>query len=633
MNTYKIEPSKDGFKSYFENGPVGMCVNSTDNVWIEINQEFCRLIGYEKEELQGMNWVQITHPDDIQANMELVEKIKNGDIDNFKFDKRYIRKNGSIIYATLSMVCVRKLDGSVDYMIVSFIDNTEHFHAVENLKREHQQLRTLIDNLPFPIYFIDKNGRKVISNKADLENIGCTEESVTLGKTDLELFPNEVGQRGHTDNMSVINTGNPILNREEDFLDKNGAQKWIQTTKIPLFDSNNQISGLVGIGLDVTQQRILQSKINESEAYYRTLVNISPDGIVVADILGHIDFLSSKVYEIVGIPESTNLIGESIFNWVAVENFEDAKSSFQDVLKNEMKRRSKVFKCIKFDGSEFWGEFSPSPLEDSKGQLKGVMIVIRDITSRKKAEEEIILAKTKAEESDHLKSAFLQNIYHEIRTPMNGIMGFMDILEDPDFSQTRKMEFAEIVKKSGQRLLNTIHEIVEISKIMTSTIELNPIVVNINGYIQDHYRHFKPFVEEKGLNFVLDCKTPVSANLLIDNGKLDSVVDRILDNAVKFTNEGTIELGNFLNGDDVVFYVKDTGIGIDTQKTNIIFEAFYQTDHDFNRKHEGAGLGLSISKAYVEMLGGKIWLESIVGQGSTFYFSIPFKTQIEIGFI
>jgi len=485
----QLRASEKLFRLYFENGPVGMCINTPGNEWSEINQEFCRLVGYEKEELLSMNWENITHPDDVIANKQLIESIKNGDIDHFKLDKRYIRKNGELLHATLSMVTTKNPDGTINNMIASFIDNTEHYKAVENLVQERHILRTLVDSLPFPIYFIDSEGKKVIANKADLANIGCFDERDVLGKTDEELFQNEVGRRGHADNMLVLQTGVPILDREEYFIDKNGEKRWLQTTKIPLFDSNHHITGLVGIGLDVTIQR---------------------------------------------------------------------------------------------------------------------------------------MAKLKAEESDRLKTAFLQNISHEIRTPMNSINGFLEILEDPGFSRSEKKLYASIVNKSGQRLLNTINDIIEVSKIMTSNLELHPTMVNLYSVVDECYEIFKPRMDEKGLMYHLKYGVDRTLCMKIDEAKLNVVLFKILENAYKFTNDGSVDLMVERTSDDLIFKVKDTGIGIDPTKLSDIYEPFYQTDYNFNKKHEGAGLGLSISHAYVALFGGKMWIESSMEIGTTVYFSLPY---------
>jgi len=444
-----------------------------------------------------------------------------------------------------------------------------------------------------------------------------------LGKTDEVLFPNEAGKRGHADNITVLQTGVPIFNREEDFINVNGEQRWLQTTKIPLFDTNHQITGLVGIGLDVTKQMVLQQKIKESEAYYRSLVNVSPDGIIVTDSFGDVDFVSNKIYDIFGIPITKNLIGDSIFKWVASESLDFAKMNFQNILNGINKNASKEFKCLKFDGTIFWSESASTLLEDSNGQIKGTMIVFRDISDRKRAEEEVLLAKNMAVESDRLKSVFLQNISHEIRTPMNSIIGFLEILEDPGFSRTEKKMYANIVSKSGHRLLNTIHDIIEISKIMTTNIEMHSNTVEILNFVQEHFANFKPMIEEKGLTFSLECSLTEPLFIQTDDVKLGTAIYKILDNALKFTVEGGIILGLQKLDEILCFRVQDTGIGIESEKLSAIFQPFYQTDQEYTRRHEGAGLGLSISKAYLEMLGGNVWIESNLEIGTTVYFTLP----------
>ena len=206
---------------------------------------------------------------------------------------------------------------------------------------------------------------------------------------------------------------------------------------------------------------------------------------------------------------------------------------------------------------------------------------------------------------------------------MNSINGFLEILEDPGFSRNEKKLYANIVNKSGQRLLNTIHDIIEISKIMTSKIEINPTQVEMYDFVREHYKNFKPLMEEKGLNFNLFSELKEPFTILIDEIKLEAVLTKILDNAYKFTMEGSVDLRIQILENTLIFKVIDTGIGIEPEKLSAVFQPFFQTDFDFNRRYEGAGLGLSISKAYVELLGGEIWIESNPEIGSKVCFSIP----------
>lgn len=256
--------------------------------------------------------------------------------------------------------------------------------------------------------------------------------------------------------------------------------------------------------------------------------------------------------------------------------------------------------------------------------------VIREQNRRyRKLNIELIEAKEKAEESDRLKSAFLANMSHEIRTPMNGILGFADLLENPDLSGEEVKEYIEIIKYSGSRMLNIINDLIEISKVDSGLMQVKIAPVDVNEKIDFMYNFFKPEAEKKGLD--LRCIKGLSDKesvIACDKEKLLSILTNLLKNSVKYSKHGLIEFGYIKNNKFLEFYVKDNGIGIPANRQKNIFERFVQVDSSFSSSYEGAGLGLAIAKAFVEMLGGNIRLESEEGVGSTFYFTIPYK-QVE----
>ena len=245
---------------------------------------------------------------------------------------------------------------------------------------------------------------------------------------------------------------------------------------------------------------------------------------------------------------------------------------------------------------------------------------------------ELVLSKEKAEHSDLLKSAFLANMSHEIRTPMNGILGFAELLREPELSGEMQQEYIGIIKQSGGRMLNIINDIVSISKIESGLMELNIQESNINKQIEFVHTFFKPQIEGKGIRFLINNSlSDKKAFFKSDSEKIYGILTNLVKNAIKHTENGTIELGYVVKTQseprELEFYVKDTGGGIPKDRQNAIFERFIQADVSDKMALEGAGLGLSISKAYVEMLSGKIWVESEVGKGSTFYFTIPYHTK------
>lgn len=239
-------------------------------------------------------------------------------------------------------------------------------------------------------------------------------------------------------------------------------------------------------------------------------------------------------------------------------------------------------------------------------------------------QQRLKIAKEKAEESDRLKTVFLQNMSHEIRTPMNGILGFIDIMKEPDLSEDEQKQYFEIVEESGQRLLSTINDIIEISKIETWQTTFKLSVVAVDDRLRYFYEFFRHEAARKGLGFMLNIP-PGETGLRIetDAHKLDGILTNMIKNAIKFTHKGEIEFGYVAGEETVRIFVNDTGIGIPKEKQQQIFDRFVQANLNLNRTHEGSGLGLSIVKAYTDLMHGKVWVESEEGRGSSFNVELP----------
>jgi signal transduction histidine kinase len=277
--------------------------------------------------------------------------------------------------------------------------------------------------------------------------------------------------------------------------------------------------------------------------------------------------------------------------------------------------------------------------KERKKLLSELIIANKELAFQNKEKEkraaELVIAKDHAEQSDRLKSAFLANMSHEIRTPMNGILGFAELLKEPNLTGEEQQEYIEIIEKSGVRMLNIINDIVDISKIEAGLMEVNLTESNGNEQIEYIYTFFKPEVEGKGMQFSYRHGMLSSESIIkTDREKLYAILTNLIKNAIKYTNKGAIEFGydyvvEMHGRASLQFFVKDTGIGIPKDRQGAIFERFIQADISDKHSYQGAGLGLSISKAYVEMLGGRIWVESEEGKGSTFYFTIPYNTEPE----
>ncbi|MEX0982571.1 MAG: response regulator [Bacteroidales bacterium] len=364
----------------------------------------------------------------------------------------------------------------------------------------------------------------------------------------------------------------------------------------------------------------IANKLKESEEKFRTAMENSADAIFMTDLQGKYLYTNKAVTTMLGFT-SEEMISMTIFDLSPQDKRDEYFEIFKQVLS-----KGKVFTEIELLKKD--GNFISTDLNSVL--LPGGLIYgsCRDISVRKHAKEELIKAKDKAEESDRLKSAFLANMSHEIRTPMNGILGFTDLLLKPDLSSEERARFIKIVHQSGQRMLSTVNDIVEISKIEAGLINVIEKETDLNERVKELIRFFRIEAEKKGLNLILEKLLPVeNKKLMTDQNKLDSILTNLIKNAIKYTDTGTINVGCSQKGMEVEFYVKDTGIGIPKNRHKAVFKRFEQADIGDKRAFQGSGLGLAISKSYVEILDGKIWVESEEGKGSTFYFTLPYITE------
>ncbi len=546
-----------------------------------------------------------------------------------------------------------------------FRDISDRKHAEEIILKERTLLRILIDNLPVGVFVKDKDYRKILVNPIHSKQImnhmkylGLNSEIDILGKTDFEVFPKELAAEFFAEDQQIVKEGSIILNREGLAFSEEGNQLWLLVSKIPLRDNNGEIIGMVGVTNDITERKRIEEALASEQYLMYVLMRNVPDRIYFKDRDSKFIRISKAQAQLFGLSDPAQAIDKSDFDFFSEEHARQAYNDEQEIIRTGQSI-SKEEKETWPDRPDTWVYSSKLPLRDKEGNIIGTFGISVDITVRKEMEfmlmqknqeiesqneeylalndeleqtnKELMLAKEKAEESDKLKTAFLQNMSHEIRTPMNGILGFAELLKNPKLPETKQQEFIRIIEKSGQRMLNIISDIVNISKIETGQIELNLQETNVNGLLQHLHTFFSPEAERKGLS--LTFKPGLSDELCkieTDDLKLTQVLSNLINNALKFTKSGTIDFGYQQKGQVLEFYVQDTGIGIAPENQDIIFERFRQVDMADARKYEGAGLGLSISKAFVEKLGGTIWVKSELDKGSTFFFNIPYNPKVII---
>ena len=407
---------------------------------------------------------------------------------------------------------------------------------------------------------------------------------------------------------------------------KQGA--WDYVVKERLSRLNSAMKNALELKYEKEKRAIDKEKLRISEERYKLSIEGSQDAIWDRDLRTNKIYFSSRWKSMLGYEDhEIENSYKSFEKLLHPDDKEFALAAMESHLKKENPFYQVEFRLKCKDGSYKWVFARGKAIFDKNGNPYRIAGSHTDISERKLMEKKLIKAKEKAEESDKLKSAFLANMSHEIRTPMNGILGFASLLNEPNLSGESQKMYIKLIEKSGIRMLEIINNIISISKIESGLIEVNNIEFNINEQQENLYTFFKSEVEAKKIDFSFKSSLPFeSAIIKTDKDKFLSVLTNLIKNAIKYTEKGSIEFGYNLKGKFLEFYIKDTGIGIESNRQKVIFERFIQADIEDKMAVQGAGLGLSISKAYVKILGGKIWVESETGKGSAFYFTIPYNT-------
>ncbi|TVR72401.1 MAG: PAS domain S-box protein [Marinilabiliales bacterium] len=378
------------------------------------------------------------------------------------------------------------------------------------------------------------------------------------------------------------------------------------------------------------ERRLAEKTLEESEKKYRSLTNQLPVGVYRTTTDGQLVFANPALVRMLGYGSVEELLQLNVSQLYV--NPSEREKQFKAKEYNDKVVQSE-FRLWRKSGEQIWVKDNSRLLLDSNGKPEYFDGVLEDITGQKASEKALLEAKEKAEESDRLKSMFLANISHEVRTPMNAITGFLELLKSSGMTIDELKKHVNIIDQGAQRLMSTINDIVEISRIESGHVEIVLSEVSVSDMMSYHYDFFRQDSVSKGIEFRLTDKSVDEVSTIItDRHKLDSILTNLLINALKFTPEGGyVEFGNYREDDLLVLYVRDTGIGIPVDQQDIIFERFVQVKMDGGRSYEGSGLGLAISRAYAGMIDGEIRVESSEGTGSTFYLRVPLVLEKKTG--
>jgi PAS domain S-box-containing protein len=580
-----------------------------DGTLLDVNKRAMEELGYTREELLKIGLVGIDahlQPDDIH---NLVSSMK---FDKTQvFETKHQTKNGKEIPVEISSTLIR-FKGKIVILSVAR-DISERIRNLDALRKSEEKFRNIFHNHSAIKLIVDPETKRIMeANKAALRFYGWNLNEMTKKKiTEINTGPPEILEK------SIQN----ILKGKSESIETVHQKADGSIADVEVFPSLVNIEGKTYIHSVI--HNITEKKQAEKQLKLLSRsVEQNPVSIVITNKEGIIEYVNPRFTTITGYTlkeakgKNPRILNANYHPREFFENLWNTILSGHD-WNGEIRNRKK-------DGQLYWEDAVISPIVNNEGEITNFVSVREDITEKKRMLEELVITKEKAEESDRLKSAFLANMSHEIRTPMNGILGFIDLLRTPDLQQEDINEYFDMVTISGTRLMDTINDIIEISKIEAGQAVIKWTEVNICDLLNYFYRFFQPEAEKKHIRFTwADKDKRNDIRIRSDKNKLESVIGNLLKNAFKFTSSGSVEIGCSIDNDWISMYVKDTGPGIPPEKQQAIFERFVQVDTKYTRSHEGSGLGLSIAKNYTEMLGGKIWVDSELEKGSTFYVSFP----------
>jgi PAS domain S-box-containing protein len=524
----------------------------------------------------------------------------------------------------------------------------------KNVLAPETMLRLIIDNIPQRIFWKDTSFKYLGCNKPFALDAGLNEPSEIIGMDDFELSWKKTAHLYRADDTFVMETKQSKLKYQEPQDKPDGGVMWLETNKIPLIDKNGNVIGLLGTYEDITERKLAEQKIKkqseeiqqknrelrkhiaelkkatsliiQSQKKLNKAQEISSSGSWSWDFETNMIEFSENGRRLLGLDKSYfKLEIDKLRSFIHKDDIKEFIARIRKSLEEDVPFDFE-FRIIKPDKSEWYAHAVGSLLRDINGELKTFEGQFSDITMRKQFEMELIEAKERAEESDRLKSAFLANMSHEIRTPMNAIIGFTQLLADPNIAENKKEEFIKIITHNGQTLIRLIDDIIDIARIEAGRLVINKTECHLNVLLPELQKQYLEIVQtigKKNIDIILDIPSE-KIICYTDSFRLRQVLSNLIDNAIKFTKEGYIEIGlKKADDNNLMFYVRDTGIGIPEEKIDLIFDRFMQVEEADTRTYGGTGLGLTISQNLVRMLNGEIKVESKLGEGSIFYFTLP----------
>ena len=603
----------------------------SDNIEVMTGYPAADFIGNEVRSFSS-----IIHPKDRDIVEKQILETAKRKSKKYKLEYRLLNNKGQVLWIREQGQIILDDRGKVDHLDGNILNITKEKKAFTDLEREKYLFNTFLNNISDNIYFKDLDSQFTRVNKAMAEYLGLKDPKKILGKTDFDFFSEEHAKQVRDDEKQIIKSGITIKKDEKETW-PDGRINWVSTVKLPRVNNENEIIGTMGISRDITDVKLTQLELYESEEKFRLLFDNMNEGFALHKMIYNdngdpYDYLfldmNPRFEELTGLKidetrdrsvrEVIPGIEKDPVDWIGKYG-QVAKTGKEIVFENYSEPIKKYFRVHSFSHRK--DHFA---------------VTISDITENIVIQERLIKAKESALQANRAKSEFLANMSHEIRTPMNAVLGYTELLT-PLVQEKIQKDYLHLIRSSGNSLLTLINDILDLAKIEAGKLELSLDFIEKQIFFSEMEQIFSYKIAEKGIGFFLEISSGTPASLYIDELRLRQVVVNLLGNAIKFTQKGYVKLsvwtenpqvindrqGNAEEFIDLVIEVEDTGIGISRESQEKIFDAFQQQEETNVKVYGGTGLGLAITKRLVELMNGSITVISKLGKGSTFKVIIP----------
>ena len=606
-----VESSQDAILSYT---PAGIILT-----W---NRGAEAIFGYSAQDAIGKPVSMLVPPERAPRLEHLTEQVLQG-ISVSQHEGLCRRQDGAPVHVSATACPIKNSFGDIGAVSVILHDISGRKRTEEQLQENESRFHMMADGCPALMWVTNSKGEVEFINRAYRELIGTSLEKVEGLNWQVLIHPDDAPQYLEACTRAVRD--HAPLRSEARLRSANGEWRWVATYAEPRFSGSGEFLGHIGLSPDITERKQMEQALRSSEEKFRQLAeNIREVFWMMTPEANEILYVSPAYEHVWG--RTRDSLYQSPMSWAEAihpEDVERAHELFARQITGEV--TDSEYRIRTPEGLEKWIRDRAFPILDESGKLIRVVGIAEEITEQKRYEKELIQAREAADVANQAKSDFLANMSHEIRTPMNGIIGMTELTLDSGLDSTQR-EYLNAVKYSADSLMTVINDILDFSKIEAGKLGLDPVEFSLRDCVGHAMKTLSVRAHEKNLELACSIPPDLGDAFIGDPVRLRQIVLNLAGNAIKFTDQGEIVLRVQADATDgagmmLHFAITDTGIGIPPEKLNIIFEAFTQADTSTTRKYGGTGLGLAISKRLVGMMGGRIWVESQVGKGSTFHFT------------